>query len=310
MNSTSTQFVPARRMGIYEPIHQMGMWSDFKGKTYLDESSVQLILDIDAKHDNQSEDTSHGTVGPFNKYDQEASKPDKVLRRLAQNREAARKSRLRKKAYVQQLENSKLRLFQLEQELQQAKKQGLYIGGTLDATELGCVGTTNPAIATFEVEYGQWVEELNRQISGLGKALQSNVGDLELRSLVDGGMKHYFDLFVMKSTAAKADVFYVMSGLWKTPTERFFLWVGGFRPSEILRLEALVRFVAQADHLRQETLQQLLRILTPRQAARAFITLVVAVGLSDGFGCVEWEAVCSRLAADGLGSHRGVSGRW
>ncbi|GER42951.1 bZIP transcription factor family protein [Striga asiatica] len=339
MNSTSTQFLPARRIGLFEPIHQMGMWGDFKGKTYLDESSVQLIIDIDAKLDNQSEDTSHGTVGPFNKYDQEASKPDKVLRRLAQNREAARKSRLRKKAYVQQLENSKLRLAQLEQELQQAKKQGLYIGGTLDATELGCVGTTNPAIATFETEYGQWVEELNRQISGLGKALQSNVGDLELRSLVDGGMKHYFDLFVMKSTAAKADVFYVMSGLWKMPAERFFLWVGGFRPSEILRvlsphldplseqqqldvcnlaqscqqaedalsqgmeklhiiladtiagrklgedsygphvraavdkLEALVRFVAQADHLRQETLQQLLQILTPLQAAQAFINL-------------------------------------
>ncbi|GER47589.1 bZIP transcription factor family protein [Striga asiatica] len=338
MNSASTQFVPARRMGIYEPIHQMGMWGDFKGKACLDESSP-LIFDVDAKLDNQSEDTSHGTVGPSNKYDQEASKPEKVLRRLAQNREAARKSRLRKKAYVQQLENSKLRLIQLEQELQQARQQGLYIGGTLDTTQLGCVGTTNPAIATFEAEYGQWVEELNRQISCLGNALQSNVGDMELRLLVDGGIRHYFDLFVMKSTAAKADVFYIMSGLWTTPAERFFFWIGGFRPSEILRvlrahldplseqqqldvcnlaqscqqaedalsqgmeklhiilaetiagrklgedsygphiraavdkLEALVRFVAQADHLRQETLQQLLRILTPHQAARALIGL-------------------------------------
>ncbi|XLT08584.1 hypothetical protein HN51_054377, partial [Arachis hypogaea] len=34
------------------------------------------------------------------------------------NCEAARKSRLRKKAYVQQLENSRVRLAQLEQELQ------------------------------------------------------------------------------------------------------------------------------------------------------------------------------------------------
>jgi uncharacterized membrane protein (DUF106 family) len=47
----------------------------------------------------------------------------KTLRRLAQNREAARKSRLRKKAYVQQLENSRLKLTQLEQELQRARQQ-------------------------------------------------------------------------------------------------------------------------------------------------------------------------------------------
>ena len=47
----------------------------------------------------------------------------KTMRRLAQNREAARKSRLRKKAYVQQLENSRLKLTQLEQELQRARQQ-------------------------------------------------------------------------------------------------------------------------------------------------------------------------------------------
>ncbi|KAK8289045.1 hypothetical protein V6Z11_D07G162000 [Gossypium hirsutum] len=34
----------------------------------------------------------------------------KTLRRLAQNREAAKKSRLRKKAYVQQLESSRIKL--------------------------------------------------------------------------------------------------------------------------------------------------------------------------------------------------------
>ncbi|KAL6554733.1 TGACG-sequence-specific DNA-binding protein TGA-1A [Orobanche hederae] len=45
-----------------------------------------------------SENTSHGTLGASNRTDQEASKPDdKVLRRLAQNSEGARKSHLRKK---------------------------------------------------------------------------------------------------------------------------------------------------------------------------------------------------------------------
>jgi transcription factor TGA len=151
-------------------------------------------------------------------------------------------------------------------------------------------------------------------------------------------MNHYFDLFRMKATAAKADVFYLMSGIWKTSAERFFLWIGGFRPSELLKvlvpqlqllmteeqlvkignlqqscqqaedalsqgmeklrlilaeavatgqlgegsyipqvtkekLEALERFVNQADHLRQETLQEMYRNLTTRQAARGLLAL-------------------------------------
>lgn len=316
----------------------MTMWGDFKGDSCLDASSP-IILEVDPKLDNQSEDTSHGTVGPSNKYDQEDIKPtDKVMRRLAQNREAARKSRLRKKAYVQQLESSKLRLIQLEQELGRARKQGLYAGSALDASPLGYAGSINPGIATFEMEYGHWVEEHDRQISDLRNALHTEIGELELRIFVDGGMRHYFDLFAMKKTAAKADVFYLMSGMWKTSAERFFFWIGGFRPSELLKvllphleplseqqrldlgnlaqscqqaedalsqgmeklhqilgeaiakqlgggnyipqigaaiekLEALVRFVGQADHLRQETLQQISRILTTRQAARGLLAL-------------------------------------
>ncbi|KAI3451105.1 hypothetical protein Pfo_007770 [Paulownia fortunei] len=339
MNYASTQFVPSRRMGIYEPVHEIAMWGDFKGNNLLD-TSPPVMLEVEANLDNQSEDTSHGTVGPSNRYDQEASKPnDKVLRRLAQNREAARKSRLRKKAYVQQLENSKLRLIQLEQELHRARQQGLCVGAGIDTSQHGYSGTINPGVATFEMEYGHWVEEQDRQISELRNALHSDIGDEELRIIVDGGMRHYFDLFIMKATAARADVFYIMSGMWKTSAERFFLWIGGFRPSELLKvllphleplseqqrldifnlrqscqqaedalsqgmeklhyilaetiaagqlgegnylhqigaamdkLEALVRFVGQADHLRQETLQQISRILTTRQAARGLLAL-------------------------------------
>lgn len=48
-----------------------------------------------------------------------------TLRRLAQNREAAKKSRLRKKAYVQQLENSRVKLAQIELDLHRARSQVL-----------------------------------------------------------------------------------------------------------------------------------------------------------------------------------------
>ncbi|CAJ2667776.1 unnamed protein product [Trifolium pratense] len=338
MNSPSAQFVSSRRMSVYDPIHQINMWGEgFKSNGNLS-ASIPLIDEVDLKFDSsQSEDASHGILGTSNKYDQEASRPiDKIQRRLAQNREAARKSRLRKKAYVQQLESSRLKLVQLEQELERVRQQGMYMNGGLDSNNMCFAGPMNSA---FEMEYGHWVDEQNRQISEMRNALNSHISDIELRILVDGMMNHYAEIYRMKSAAAKADVFYVMSGMWKTTAERFFLWIGGFRPSELLKilgpmieplteqqrldidnlgqscqqaedalsqgmeklrqtladsvaagqfiegtyipqmatamekLEALVCFVNQADHLRQETLQQMSRILTIRQSARCLLAL-------------------------------------
>jgi transcription factor TGA len=100
MNTTSTHFVPPRRFEVYEPLNQIGMWEEsFKnnGDMYTPGS---IIIPTNEKPDSLSEDTSHGTEGTPHKFDQEASTsrhPDKIQRRLAQNREAARKSRLRKK---------------------------------------------------------------------------------------------------------------------------------------------------------------------------------------------------------------------
>jgi len=65
-----------------------------------------------------------GTPSTSNQQEGPRSTPDaKTLRRLAQNREAARKSRLRKKAYIQNLETSRIRLSQLEQELHRSRTQ-------------------------------------------------------------------------------------------------------------------------------------------------------------------------------------------
>ena len=91
-------------------------------------------------------------------------------------------------------------------------------------------------VAAFEMEYAHWVEKQKRQICELRAALQARISDIELRILVESGISHYEDLFHIKSIAAKSDVFYLMSGMWKTSAERFFLWIGGFRPSELLKV--------------------------------------------------------------------------
>lgn len=265
----------------------------------------------------------------------------KTLRRLAQNREAARKSRLRKKAYVQQLESSRLKLTQLEQELQRARQQGIFISASGDQSH--SMGA-NGALA-FDIEYARWLEEQNRQINELRAAVNAHASDNNLRVVIDGIMAHYDEIFRLKGIAAKTDVFHILSGMWKTPAERCFLWLGGFRSSELLKLLAsqleplteqqlvgicnlqqssqqaedalsqgmeqlqqslaetlagslapsgssgnvanymgqmamamgklgtLENFLHQADNLRQQTLQQMHRILTTRQAARALLAV-------------------------------------
>ncbi|GLT88097.1 hypothetical protein SLE2022_061370 [Rubroshorea leprosula] len=317
------------------------------GESNMADASPRTDTSTDDTDDkNQRFERGQGTaVMASDSSDRSKDKTDqKTLRRLAQNREAARKSRLRKKAYVQQLESSRLKLTQLEQELQRARQQGIFISSTGDQSQSNSM-SGNGALA-FNVEYARWLEEHNRQINELRAAVNSHAGDTELRTIVDNVTAHYEDIFRLKGIAAKADVFHILSGMWKTPAERCFMWIGGFRSSELLKLlssqleplteqqlvgiynlqhssqqaedalsqgmeqlqqslaETLANgtpnpsgssvvmanymgqmamamgklgtlegFLSQADNLRQQTLQQLHRILTTRQSARALLAI-------------------------------------
>ncbi|KAK7286684.1 hypothetical protein RJT34_21865 [Clitoria ternatea] len=304
------------------------------------------MADGSPRTDTSTDDTDDKNQMPERGESSDRSKDksdQKTLRRLAQNREAARKSRLRKKAYVQQLESSRLKLTQLEQELQRARQQGIFISSSGGDQAHSMSG--NGAMA-FDVEYARWLEEHNRQTNELRAAINSHAGDIELRTIVDNFMTQFEDIFRLKGIAAKADVFHILSGMWKTPAERCFMWIGGFRSSELLKLlvsqleplteqqlmgiynlqqssqqaedalsqgmdalqqslsETLANgspnssgssgnvanymgqmamamgklgtlegFLRQADNLRQQTLQQMLRILTTRQSARALLAI-------------------------------------
>ncbi|KAK9153682.1 hypothetical protein Sjap_001162 [Stephania japonica] len=240
-------------------------------------------------------------------------------------------------AYVQQLESSRVRLSQLEQDLQRARSQGLLVSAG------GAPGNISPDAAIFDMEYARWIEDEHRHMSELRAGLQANLSDGELRVILDGYLAHHDTIFRLKRIAAKSDVFHLINGMWTTPAERCFLWMGGFRPSELLKVlmpqldpltehqlvgicslqqssqqaeEALSQgleqlhqslndtvasgslgdrpnvnnymgqmtlalskiasiegFVCQADNLRQETLHQLCRILTVRQAGRCLLAM-------------------------------------
>ncbi|XP_019701724.3 transcription factor TGA2.3 isoform X1 [Elaeis guineensis] len=316
------------------------------GESTMADTSPRTDTSTDVDTDDKNQRLEQGQAAIAAASDSSDKSKDKLdqktLRRLAQNREAARKSRLRKKAYVQQLENSRLKLTQLEQELQRARQQGIFISSSGDQSH--SMGG-NGALA-FDMEYARWLEEHNRQINELRAAVNSHASDNDLRTIVDSIMAHYDEIFRLKGVAAKADVFHMLSGMWKTPAERCFLWLGGFRSSELLKLLAnqleplteqqlvgicnlqqssqqaedalsqgmealqqslaetlasgslgpagssgnvanymgqmamamgklgtLESFLRQADNLRQQTLQQMIRILTTRQSARALLAI-------------------------------------
>ncbi|XP_061365337.1 transcription factor TGA3-like [Gastrolobium bilobum] len=326
-------------MDIYEPFQQL-MWEDsFKVDTGLNSIASPMLL-VNTSMENKSEYIPHESRETSGD-DQETTNKDvsKVRRRLAQNREAAKRSRLRKKAYVQQLETSRLKLMQLELEIGKARKQALYIGSALDGSYMGPSGTINPGIVAFEIEYGHWVQEQHKWNEELRNAFQTNATDVQLHLLVQSVLNHYSNLFRMKADAAKADVLYLISGVWKASVERIFLWIGGSRPSQLLNIivpqlepltdqqivsinnlrlssqqaedalsqgldklqqslindmavdplgagvfgfqmavamekfEALEGFVNQADHLRQQTLLHMSRILSTNQAAQSLLVL-------------------------------------
>ncbi|KAG6494540.1 hypothetical protein ZIOFF_049580 [Zingiber officinale] len=148
------------------------------------------------------------------------------------------------KAYVQQLESSRIRLQQLEQELQRAKSQGLMVGVGGSAN-----GAVSSGAAMFDVEYARWLDDNCKHIAGLRAALHSRLPDGNLSTILDDCIANYDHLFRLKAITVNSDVFHLLNGAWMTPAERCFLWIGGFRPSDLLKV-----LIPQLDPLTEQQL--------------------------------------------------------
>ncbi|KNA13881.1 hypothetical protein SOVF_111190 isoform B [Spinacia oleracea] len=240
--------------------------------------------DVDTDDRNQCQVIQNGAV--VDSTDQSKGKTDdqKTLRRLAQNREAAKKSRLRKKAYVEQLESSRVKLAQLEQQLERARQQGFMVTGV--GNEPGHSLGTNGVVA-FDVHYGVWLDQHQRLINDTRSALKSHVCDDELLVVVDSLMSHYDELFRLKSIGAKSDIFHLLSGMWQTPAERCFMWLGGFRSSELLKI--------LVNHLQPLTEQQLMGVCNLQQSSQQ-----AEDALSQGMEALQ-QSLVDTLSANCLG---------
>ncbi|KAF8694844.1 hypothetical protein HU200_037941 [Digitaria exilis] len=224
-----------------------------------------------------------------------AERDPKTLRRLAQNREAARKSRLRKKAYIQQLESSRIRLAQLEQELHTARAQGAFFPNSGLLADQGVAGKGIPIggidglsseAAMFDVEYGRWQEEHYRLMYELRAALQQHLPEGELQMYVESCLAHHDEMVGIKEGAIKGDVFHLISGVWRSPAERCFLWLGGFRPSEVIKM--------LLSHVEPLTEQQIVGVYGLQQSA-----LETEEALSQGLDAL-YQSLSDTVVSDAL----------
>uniref|UniRef100_A0A453RB47 DOG1 domain-containing protein n=4 Tax=Aegilops tauschii subsp. strangulata TaxID=200361 RepID=A0A453RB47_AEGTS len=157
------------------------------------------------------------------------------------------------------------------------RQQGIFIagGGSGDCSSGGALA--------FDLEYARWLDDHQRHINNLRVAVIADMGDDELRILVESVLLHYDEFFRLKNLATKSDVFHVLSGMWMSPAERFFMWLGGFRSSEILKV--------LASHLEPLTDQQLMGICNLQQSSQQ-----AEDALSQGMEALQ-QALSETLAA-------------
>ena len=166
----------------------------------------------------------------------------------------------------------------------------------------------------FDTDYARWQDDHSKQINELRAALNAHASDDDLRRIIDSIMAHYREAFRLKGVAAKADAFHVLSGMWKTPVERCFMWLGGLRPSELLKVydlshlfllhqctsvkaERFFRFLFTqllASHLEPLTEQQLASIYSLQQSSQQ-----AEEDLSQGVRALQ-QSVAETLASGSL----------
>ncbi|KAL0316754.1 UNVERIFIED_CONTAM: TGACG-sequence-specific DNA-binding protein TGA-2.1 [Sesamum radiatum] len=149
-------------------------------------SDLNVVMASGAQHENWGEsnmaDSSSRTdtstdVDPEDK-NQRNEMGQSAAVTVSDSSDKSKEKTLDQKAYVQQLENSRLKLTQLEQELQRARQQGIFISSIGDQAN---AGSGNGALA-FDAEYARWMEE-NKRINELRTAV-IHASDTELHSVV------------------------------------------------------------------------------------------------------------------------------
>ncbi|XP_071695262.1 uncharacterized protein [Rutidosis leptorrhynchoides] len=110
------------------------------------------------------------------------------------------------------------------------------------------------------------IQHLNQQLQEQHTAAQKST-DNQIDPLNKQILDHYIELAKQKSNAAKLNVFSILFGSWMSHVEQFLAWLGGLRPSNIVKLitnhvELSERQIGKMNSLKDATLEEEMKIST------------------------------------------------
>lgn len=231
-----------------------GMASDKSGDTITGNGSVQRTSSSDAALLRELRDAGLklDASNPKGNEDYYKQLEVKVQRRLLQNREAARRCREKRQAYVKQLEDQlevlkKQRKAQTEEQTALNAKLAAGVDGVV-----GHGGTPSALSSLQEAEgrigfYKQWQHEYTLAAAHLRAALMtSDVTEQQLGVLYEACRAAVSRYMLQKRQALEAGhALAVMVGGFFAPRERVLAWLGGFRPTGLLTMTTEVARTAK-----------------------------------------------------------------
>lgn len=165
----------------------------------------------------------------------------KVHSRLAQNRESVRRSRQRKKAYLHKLEGEIVTLRENGTKSEKLKpvtnpEPPLNIASACQL--LTAAPSTSPQqTVTSLIRLARWRMDHCGLLDVLIKAVLSNTPEDQLRMLVTHCLKSLQqETELRRDILAGGGLYLLMAGEHVQPCERLVMWLGGWRPTDLLKL--------------------------------------------------------------------------
>ncbi|XP_071688315.1 TGACG-sequence-specific DNA-binding protein TGA-2.1-like [Rutidosis leptorrhynchoides] len=149
---------------------------------------------------------------------------DKKEKKKVLNREAVKRCRSNQQTYMRNLE---LKVTELNKEIQLKNEQ---------LKEIKCYHMFIAYPINFNKQFNDWFTEPRQRIMQLRRRLIGEFIEADIFSIVDNTLSHFYTIFNIKKNASKNHVFTIIYGSWMTPAQRCTMWIGGIRPTDMLKL--------------------------------------------------------------------------
>ncbi|XP_071715682.1 TGACG-sequence-specific DNA-binding protein TGA-2.1-like isoform X2 [Rutidosis leptorrhynchoides] len=149
---------------------------------------------------------------------------EKLKLKRAKSAESSKRTRDRQKAYIEQIEllmqQQRKHIESLIKEQNEAKK---CVDSKADITNFGQI-------------YRDWSYKFDNLIASLQRQMYLNSNPDHISPVIQLLNDHYLELLTTKKNAAKICVMSIINVTWMSPTLSCVMWIGGIRPSDIIKI--------------------------------------------------------------------------